>query len=84
MEFTDIEKTGYFDVKKTGKCLQLLHVFIFLFNDNLKPKTKVNESRLEREELFLMQLWYVLNPYGAISVEVRIIYTFLKLVYDPY
>jgi len=31
-----------------------------------------------------MHLWYLLNPFGALSLEVRILYTFLKLVYDPY
>lgn len=31
-----------------------------------------------------MHLWYLLNPFGADLLEVRILYTFLKLVYDPY
>lgn len=31
-----------------------------------------------------MHLWCLLNPFGADSLEVRILYTFLKLVYDPY
>jgi hypothetical protein len=31
-----------------------------------------------------MHLWYLLNPYGALTLEVRYIYTFLRLVYDPY
>lgn len=45
---------------------------------------KVNKILLEREELFLMNLWYMLNPVESTSIEVRILYTFLKLVYDPY
>ena len=32
-----------------------------------------------------MQFWYILNPYGnREKIEGRIIYVFLKLVYDPY
>ena len=45
---------------------------------------KVNKTLLQREELFLMHLWYLLNPIESTTVEVRILYTFLKLVYDPY
>lgn len=29
-------------------------------------------------------MWCLLNPFGAEFLEVRILYTFLKLVYDPY
>jgi hypothetical protein len=32
----------------------------------------------------MMHLWHLLNPYDADLLEVRIFYTFLKLVYDPY
>ena len=43
------------------------------------------EERLNREEEFLMQFWYTVNPYGNKDmVEGRILYVFLKLVYDPY
>ena len=43
------------------------------------------EERLAREEEFLMQLWYMLNPLGdRDKIEGRILYVFLKLVYDPY
>jgi hypothetical protein len=45
---------------------------------------RVNKILLEREELFLMNLWYMLNPVESTIIEVRILYTFLKLVYDPY
>ena len=45
---------------------------------------KVNKILLEREELFLMKFWYILNPVESTTIEVRIVYTFLKLVYDPY
>ena len=32
-----------------------------------------------------MQLWYMLNPLGdRDKIEGRILYIFLKLVYDPY
>jgi len=40
---------------------------------------------MAREEELLMQFWYILNPYGnREKIEGRIIYVFLKLVYDPY
>ena len=40
---------------------------------------------MAREEEFLMQMWYVMNPYGNRErIEGRILYVFLKLVYDPY
>ena len=43
------------------------------------------EERQAREEEFLMQLWYNLNPYGnREKIEGRVLYIFLKLVYDPY
>jgi hypothetical protein len=43
------------------------------------------EERMAREEELLMQFWYILNPYGnREKIEGRIIYVFLKLVYDPY
>lgn len=43
------------------------------------------EDRLAREEEFLMQLWFTLNPYGnRDTVEGRVLYVFLKLVFDPY
>ena len=43
------------------------------------------EERMAREEEFLMQFWYVLNPYGdREKVEGRVLYVFLKLVIDPY
>lgn len=29
-------------------------------------------------------MWCLLNPFGTDFLEVRILYTFLKLVYDPY
>jgi hypothetical protein len=45
---------------------------------------KVNKILLQREELFLMHLWYMLNPIESTTIEVRILYTFLKLVFDPY
>jgi hypothetical protein len=32
----------------------------------------------------MMHLWYLLNPFNSQVLEVRILYTFLKLVYDPY
>ena len=45
----------------------------------------MEEERLAREEEFLMQLWYMLNPLGdRDKIEGRILYVFLKLVYDPY
>ena len=31
-----------------------------------------------------MHLWFLLNPYGALTIEVRIFKTFLNLVFDPY
>jgi hypothetical protein len=31
-----------------------------------------------------MHLWYLLNPIDSAQIEVRVVYTFLKLVYDPY
>ena len=32
-----------------------------------------------------MQLWYALNPFGdREKIEGRVLYVFLKLVYDPY
>ena len=31
-----------------------------------------------------MHLWFLLNPYGALTIEVRILKTFLNLVFDPY
>ena len=43
------------------------------------------EERQAREEEFLLQLWYVLNPYGnREKIEGRVLYVFFKLVYDPY
>jgi len=50
----------------------------------LEEGKNVNKILLEREELFLMKFWYILNPVESTSIEVRIIFTFLKLVYDPY
>lgn len=50
----------------------------------LEEGKKVNKILLEREELFLMKFWYILNPVESTTIEVRIVYTFLKLVYDPY
>jgi len=31
-----------------------------------------------------MHLWYLLNPIDSAQIEVRVVYTFFKLVYDPY
>jgi hypothetical protein len=31
-----------------------------------------------------MHLWYLLNPYGSVTIEVRIFKTFIKLIFDPY
>jgi hypothetical protein len=31
-----------------------------------------------------MHLWFLLNPYGALTIEVRIFKTFLNLVFYPY
>ena len=43
------------------------------------------EERQQREEEFLMQFWYILNPYGnREKIEGRVLYVFLKLVIDPY
>lgn len=50
----------------------------------LEEGKKVNKILLEREELFLMKFWYILNPIESTTIEVRIVYTFLKLIYDPY
>lgn len=50
----------------------------------LEEGKKVNKILLEREELFLMKFWYILNPIESTTIEVRIVFTFLKLVYDPY
>ena len=50
----------------------------------LEEGKKVNKILLEREELFLMKFWYILNPVESTTIEVRIFFTFLKLVYDPY
>ena len=50
----------------------------------LEEGKKVNKILLEREELFLMKFWYILNPVESTTIEVRIVFTFLKLVYDPY
>lgn len=82
IEFVDEQKTGFFDVKQAGQSLFILRVFNQLFNDD--PKLKPNQIRLEREELFLMHLWYLLNPYGSVTIEVRIFKTFIKLIFDPY
>lgn len=59
MEFVDYDTTGFFSPKQVGQCLHLLKVFKQMFNENVN---KVNEIRKEREELFLMHLWYLLNP----------------------
>lgn len=31
-----------------------------------------------------MNLWYTLNPIEKTTLEAKILYTFLKLVFDPY
>jgi hypothetical protein len=31
-----------------------------------------------------MHFWYILNPFGAITLESQILSTFLKVVFDPY
>jgi|LauGreDrversion4_2_1035121.scaffolds.fasta_scaffold200904_2 hypothetical protein len=81
MECVDFDTSGFFNAKQVGQCLQLLHVFSQMFIEEGK---KVNKILLEREEIFLMKLWYMLNPVESTTIEVRILYTFLKLVYDPY
>ena len=52
-----------------------------MFSEDVK---KVNKTLLQREELFLMHLWYMLNPTEQTSLEAKILYTFLKVVFDPY
>ena len=45
----------------------------------------LEEERQAREEEFLMQLWYALNPFGdREKIEGRVLYVFLKLAYDPF
>lgn len=40
---------------------------------------------MAREEEFLMQFWYQLNPFGHRDyIEGRVLYIFLKMIYDPY
>lgn len=60
----------------------LLRVFGHVYDTG--HKAKINRIRMEREELFLMHLWYTLNPFGALTVEARYLKVFLELVYDPY
>ena len=52
-----------------------------MFSEDVK---KVNKTLLQREELFLMHLWYMLNPTEQTTLEAKILYTFLKVVFDPY
>ena len=78
--------------------LVLLKVFKWLFNDH-KPESKFmkktkntftkhdieHEQRHRREEEFLMQLWYLLNPLcNKDRIKGNVIAAFLKTVYDPY
>ena len=96
--FVDEENSGHFTIKQLGQTLALLKVFKVLFVQPARPKTSrpglggtkrafeiLEEERQSREEEFLMQLWYALNPFGdREKIEGRVLYVFLKLAYDPY
>ena len=93
MDYVDFDGTGFFSIRQVGQILVLLKVFKCLFVEKKeKPVSKhkrtfdiTEEERLAREEEFLMQFWYLLNPLGdREKIEGRILYVFLKLVYDPY
>ena len=78
----DRKKSGYFTIRQVGECLMMLKIFNHIYDSG--QKAKINRVRMEREELFLMHLWYTLNPYGAITLEARYLKVFLNLVCDPY
>jgi len=59
----------------------MLRVVNFLFDEDI---SQVNLERSKREQEFTIHLWCLLNPFRTDFLEVRILYTFLKLVYDPY
>ena len=81
MEYVDFEQSGLFSVKQVGQMLVILNVFSQLFAENKVS----NQERLAREEVFLMHFWHIINPLNnGTTVEGRVIYTFLKLIYDPY
>lgn len=93
LDYVDFDGTGFFSIRQVGQILVLLKVFKCLFVEKKeKPVSKhkrtfdiTEEERLAREEEFLMQFWYLLNPLGdREKIEGRILYVFLKLVYDPY
>jgi len=44
----------------------------------------IEEEHSLREEEFLMQFWFLLNPFNNETIEAAIVLEFLKLVYDPY
>lgn len=47
--------------------------------------SKVTNSALhDREQLLLMHLWHIVNPFAQLCVEARVIFAFLKLVVDPF
>lgn len=79
LEAVDTAKTGFLEVKQFGRCLSALRVFTQTF------ASKVTNSALhDREQLLLMHLWRIVNPYGQQCVEARVIFAFLKLVVDPF
>jgi hypothetical protein len=81
LEYVDYEKIGLFSCKQVGQVLVLLGIFQQLFAD---VKTW-NPDRKAREEVFLMHFWYLINPlHNKETVECRILFTLLKVVYDPY
>ncbi len=81
MEYVDFEQSGFFSAKQVGQILVILNVFSQLFAENKVS----NQERLAREEVFLMHFWHLINPLNnGETVESRVIFTFLKLIYDPY
>jgi hypothetical protein len=45
---------------------------------------EIRRKRVEKEEEFLFQIWYLLNPLMTERIQTKVVCDFMKLVYDPY
>ena len=89
----DIDKTIGFvsggqqqmELAGLSKILKILNVFKVLpVQVNMGENRDKHKDRETREEDFLFQIWYLLNPLMTKMVSTKVIGDFIKMIYVPY
>lgn len=82
-QVVSLQDAHYLTIKQVGSVLGILKVCLYL-NCQDSSVRMAQKIRVEREELFLTNLWCHLNPFNGIGVEARYLVSFLNLVYNPF